>query len=378
MVEEDDAADLLSKYGKTSKFECYGCGAVLQSRCQKTEGFVSVEKLLLLNKKELAYTVCERCDTVNRTGKMLDVETTPMDYEKLIVEKLCGLKRANVILLIDLLEMPNSIYEGWSKFLSGKNNNIEIFIIGNKFDLLPRTGPAFKEMVVECLKQQCAKAGIQGPRVKFVDVISAKTGYNVEKVINGLFREWNETRADVYLLGTTNAGKSVFFNQLLSSDYCRPLASNAILRATTSFWPSTTLNVLKFPIIHLDERKYKKRITRLVDDRKTLDLVDAQRAKLYEKTQELIHAELIGIVGSSFKPEKINGDEVETNVDATYSLSAETGKIEECKSFKMADEMESEQIEMARLKYNPKTFKNKSSWFYDTPGLLNKSHEILK
>jgi hypothetical protein len=221
-----------------------------------------------------------------------------------------------------------------------------------------------------------------------VDVISAKTGYNIEQVINKMFKLWNDDKnqRDVYLLGATNAGKSVFFNQLLSSDYCRPLASNAILRATTSFWPSTTLNMLKFPITRLNEKKYGQRVRRLLADEKLLETVELERSRLYKKTYDLKHAECIGIVGSSFKPEdSMADDQIQVSMDATYSLNEASidsdggsSLISECKTYEKSEQIEAEQVELARLKYDPKYFKKRANWFYDTPGLLRKSHEILR
>ena len=51
---------------------------------------------------------------------------------------------------------------------------------------------------------------------------------------------------DVYLLGCTNAGKSTLFNTLLQSDFCKSQAVDIVQRATTSPWPGTTSNLLKF------------------------------------------------------------------------------------------------------------------------------------
>jgi hypothetical protein len=56
----------------------------------------------------------------------------------------------------------------------------------------------------------------QGDQIKSVELISAKNGYNIEKLISSLFRIWND-EGDVFLLGATNAGKSVLFNRLLAS-----------------------------------------------------------------------------------------------------------------------------------------------------------------
>lgn len=145
-----------------------------------------------------------------------------------------------------------SLYMKGSKL--SRMSDIDIVIVGNKFDLLPCTGPLFEQSIKECLLHQCAEKDISGEQIKYVELISAKTGFHVERLITKLFNIWND-EGNVYLLGMANAGKSVLFNQLLGSDYCRCLASDAIVRATTSFWPGTTLNMLSFPINFLSDHK---------------------------------------------------------------------------------------------------------------------------
>ena len=44
----------------------------------------------------------------------------------------------------------------------------------------------------------------------------------------------------VYVVGSTNSGKSTLFNALMMSDYCKAVARGFINRATVSVWPGTT------------------------------------------------------------------------------------------------------------------------------------------
>ena len=135
----------------------------------------------------------------------------------------------------------------------------------------------------------------KGDQIKHVELISAKNGYNIEALISKLFEVWNDD-GDVYLLGTTNAGKSVLYNRLLASDYCRTIASTAISRASTSFWPCTTMNTLKFPINFLNDKKMKQRAERLHKDQATLERIDEERYSNYMKHHNLRDAELLGNV----------------------------------------------------------------------------------
>lgn len=72
---------------------------------------------------------------------------------------------------------------------------------------------------------------------------------------------------DVYLVGCTNVGKSSLFNMLLNSDYCKVQAVDLVQRATVSAWPGTTLNLLKFPILNPNRKKYSLRIQRLIKEK---------------------------------------------------------------------------------------------------------------
>jgi len=170
-----------------SKVPCSGCGSHLQFKNRHLAGFMSADKFKLMSKKELRFATCYRCETLKRKKIMLNLETKPFDYDNFVLNKILAQRKAHVILLVDLLDIPNSIYDNWSKLISNNNsslgsNQIDISIIGNKVDLLPNTGPIFYKSIVECLKANCEKKGIMGDQIKYIELISAKTGYNIENV----------------------------------------------------------------------------------------------------------------------------------------------------------------------------------------------------
>ncbi len=328
-----------------------------------------------LTKHELVYAYCMRCELMHRRNKLYHVETNETDYNQFVLKKICEQKKAHVILLIDLLDMPNSIYPGWSQLITSKNN-IDICVIGNKIDLLPDTGPIFQKSIIECMAKCCEQKGISGERIKYVDLISAKTGYNVEKLISSLFSMFND-EGNVYLLGSTNAGKSLLFNQLLNSDYCRTLASQALSKAVTSFWPGTTLNLIRFPITFLNLRKQRIRSARLKNDQILFEKIDLERMRMYEKEHNLKDAELLGMIGSSFDISTKNSDQLNSELNSTYSLDPNTGAIYEGENYADSMQIEEKIIDDARQLYRPKYFEDKAAFFYDTPGLMS-THEILK
>lgn len=209
-----------------------------------------------------------------------------------------------------------------------------------------------------------------------MELVSAKNGYNIEKLITMLFKTWNDD-GDVYLLGSTNAGKSVLFNRLLASDYCRPIASTALSRASTSFWPGTTLNTLKFPINFLNDKKFGERTKRLLKDRKVLEDVDNERYVRYQRSHDLKDAELLGIVGKSFNSQDSDMTEVGTELNATYSLDSDSGRIIEGENFSNNANLKWKLVEDARELYRPNYFKSRAAFFYDTPGVVD-THAIQR
>jgi nitric oxide-associated protein 1 len=177
---------------------------------------------------------------------------------------------------------------------------------------------------------------------------------------------------DVYLLGVTNAGKSVLYNRLLASDYCHSLASEALTPATTSYWPNTTLNMLKFPVTELDEKKFELRRKRLYHDRVKEEEKNAERYLRFKKTHEIQDAALFGIVNTTFKPNSTVGKHFNTETEAAFATN-EDGQFVAGESYGSAGDVRKEQIAEARGKYRPSMYKD-SCFFYDTPGVLTNDH----
>lgn len=61
------------------------------------------------------------------------------------------------------------------------------YIVGNKVDLLPRDGPGYLDRVKNSVLKLCNEHRISAQHVA---LISAKTGYGVEKLVSRLLRDW--------------------------------------------------------------------------------------------------------------------------------------------------------------------------------------------
>jgi ribosome biogenesis GTPase A len=140
-------------------------------------------------------------------------------------------KRALIILIVDLLDIPNSISRSWAHLVdqSTENQNTSpniIFVLGNKVDLLPKgrfvyyfhhtkmigkiayicfqnvskftnknfilDSESYLSDVRKCLENECTKRGLGKHIVKYYGLISARTGYGIEQLISKIFRYWSQ------------------------------------------------------------------------------------------------------------------------------------------------------------------------------------------
>uniref|UniRef100_UPI0030D1ED23 nitric oxide-associated protein 1 isoform 2 n=1 Tax=Mus musculus TaxID=10090 RepID=UPI0030D1ED23 len=364
---------------------CSGCGAELHCQHPGLPGYLPEEKFRDAAQAEggPARTVCQRCWLLVHHGRALRLQVSRDQYLELVSAALRRPGPALVLYMVNLLDLPDALLPDLPKLVGPK----QLIVLGNKVDLLPQDAPGYLKRLRKRLWDDCIRAGLvvapghQGPQypagdepleeiknqnpssrsrtvVKDVRLISAKTGYGVEEMISALQRSWRY-RGDVYLVGTTNAGKSTLFNTLLESDYCTAKGSEAIDRATISPWPGTTLNLLKFPICNPTPYRMFKRQRRLQEDatKAEEDLSEEEQSQLNQLKK---HGYIVGRVGRTFSYSR-EQDEVPFEFDAD-SLAFDMGSepvVSVCKSTK--------QIELT-----PEDVKD-AHWFYDTPGITKES-----
>jgi nitric oxide-associated protein 1 len=275
-----------------SNVPCNGCGAHLHCKDSSIPGYVPSELFSGLSEDELKTVHCQRCHFLVNYNTAINVTVTAEDYINII--STIKDKHALAIVLIDLLDFPCSIFTGLKDILGP---NRPIIIVGNKVDLIPKDHPNYLNHIKNCLEKEANKMGFQN--IKNISLISAKTGYGVEELINKLHNIW-EYKGDVYLIGCTNVGKSSLFNSLLRSDYCKVEAMDLIRRATACPWPGTTLRMLKFPILKPSDYRLYLRTQRLLKERNKKSVADQLRVDLAKSTNKIEHATLIGHIGLTF------------------------------------------------------------------------------
>ncbi|GAB1859695.1 hypothetical protein CAJAP_00774 [Camponotus japonicus] len=346
-VEEyDDTLNMwLDNYGtpdpnsKISSVPCGGCGALLHCKDHALPGYLPSELFLNKSEKKLRVMVCQRCHFMKYYNTTLEVKVSADEYPKLL--KVIKTKKCAVILMVDLTDFPCSI---WPEINSVLHPLTPVFVVGNKVDLLPQDSPQFLTHVKECLSKAVENTGINKEKIKHIELISAKTGYGIEELINKLHSLW-KYKGDVYVIGCTNVGKSSLFNALLQSDYCKVQAVDLIQRATISPWPGTTLNLLKFPILNPLRWRLYLRTMRLINERQFKHDEDLIRNNMFKTTRNLKYATLQSHIGRTFQSKRTIKDD--PFLEKKYRHHREEFGFDETKE---------------EYKY--------SRWCYDTPGTI--------
>ncbi|KAI5713017.1 hypothetical protein M8J75_013087 [Diaphorina citri] len=295
-----------------STVPCGGCGAHLHCQDPSIPGYLPREIFSPCSKPDLKAIVCQRCHLMKNYNMALNVNVKPEDYEKLL-QPIRRMK-ALVILIVDMTDFPCSIWPGILNVIGVKR---PIFVVGNKIDAIPGDSKGWLKQAEQALRDALPTQA----NVLDVSFISAKTGYGIEELITKIYKIW-ELRGDVYLVGCTNVGKSTLFNAFLQSDLCKIKASDLISRATTSPWPGTTLNLLKFPIFKPTPHELQVRNVRLHERAK----IDKQEKYLYEEQKRAFKwkdtgvKSLVGHIGRTFGAENTGGREAELSMSKIIHL----------------------------------------------------------
>lgn len=202
---------------------CFGCGSLLQSEDPNATGYAPKASL----KKE--NPLCKRCFRLKHYNEIQDVDLSDDDFLKMI-SSIAGTDSL-IVHLIDIFDASGSIIPGISRLIG----NNPVILVGNKVDLLPKSTNLNK--LENWLRSQAKELGM---KVKDVFLISSKNGIGIE-ALNQKIEELR-MKKDVYVVGTTNVGKSTFINRLIADSTGE---DNVI---TTSYFPGTTLGFIEIPL----------------------------------------------------------------------------------------------------------------------------------
>eukprot|EP00177_Eucheuma_denticulatum_P006089 GFKZ01011102.1.p1 GENE.GFKZ01011102.1~~GFKZ01011102.1.p1 ORF type:complete len:646 (+),score=82.36 GFKZ01011102.1:322-2259(+) len=224
-------------------------------RCYRLTHYGAIEPQLRVSTKRPARAVQsavtqEVAPTSPNHGKCK--ELSPATFRKTL-ETLRS-THAVIIYLVDIFDFHGSFIKSLRDIVGRKN---PIVLAVNKVDLLPKD---YKPSRVEnWIAQECNALALRD--VAAIHLISSKKGTGVKALMAEAMQLAKQRRADVYVIGAANVGKSSFINQLISlrkSDGLsgeekkarrKPSKQNQFLGAiTTSVVPGTTLDVIRIPL----------------------------------------------------------------------------------------------------------------------------------
>uniref|UniRef100_A0A1I8IRU2 G domain-containing protein n=2 Tax=Macrostomum lignano TaxID=282301 RepID=A0A1I8IRU2_9PLAT len=373
-----------------TRYPCHGCGAPLQCANIAFAGFVPAETLTAalasagqsaaglgssaattasVPGSALSSLLCLRCHLMRKHDEALEASVSK-DQWPVVLEAVKKSNKSLLIHIVDLTRLPMTIVPELGKLISADR---QLIVVGNKVDLLCRDAAVFEKRWAARVRSYCRQAGLSD--VAKVMLVSAKTGYNVERLVSYLIQQIGDNnRRDFYLLGCTNVGKSKLFNSLLNSDLCRVQVEERYHRATVSPLAGTTLGALKFPLIRVTRERLVQRACRLGDEK-------AAEALLKRDQQPLSALAVMrqSQVGRTFTPAgllKACRDQqamlASQNLleSPTYKLGSET------EALIAADDLETFRRVMRRcLDWQEIDERQFGRWCFDTPGLA-KSYAV--
>ncbi|XP_059157083.1 nitric oxide-associated protein 1-like [Physella acuta] len=341
-----------------SKVPCVGCGAHLQCQHNTFPGFLPSEYFKIHTEKDLKSTLCQRCYYIRHCEAFKEVTTNPKEFAE-IISKIRPTKSL-VVMVVDLMDINGSIVPNLMQYIGFQH---EVIVVGNKADLLCPDTPDYLVNVTHQLQKACADAGVS--KIRKCTLISAKTGFGIERLISTLLTAYKK-KVDVFIVGTANAGKSSLFNALLASDYCKHTARDLIERATISVWPGTTLNLLKFPIMRPSSHNFTLRVIRL-----------KQEEAMRKEERRIKH---LTTMSEKEKVWQLKGDVRTTDIRNINQRQADETVIPWGQNIAALKVRSDGTVKLIESEKKSQPFEeeaySESYWTYDTPGVINPNQII--
>lgn len=208
---------------------CYNCGAELQCDDPNKKGYVKKETL---DNATQNFLFCDKCFEMER---FKDTTNEPeVEPEFLAMLKDAKKNNALIVYLVNLFSFEAAFSHQINEIINGMN----ILVVGNKYDLLPKdvNPDDMKEYVAH--RFRAAGLDINGKNVVLANAFNDETArevmLNIYELKNG---------KSVYIIGSHLSGKSTLVSSILR-------VFNNLSRGTivTEPYPNTSISVLKIPL----------------------------------------------------------------------------------------------------------------------------------
>ncbi len=209
----------------TKEIRCYGCGAVIQSADVNKIGYVPKN-----TKSE--HILCQRCFRMKNYHELQASPLSADDFLKTL-QKIAD-EDCLVVYLLDIFDFNGGQIAGIQRHLGNK----DLLLVVNKRDILPKSLKSGRLLM--WIRRQLKEIGL-----KPLDIIlsSTKNKIGLDDVFGAI--EHYRCQRNVYVVGTTNVGKSSLINHMLQAfkeEQDKPLL------ITTSEFPGTTLDIIEIPL----------------------------------------------------------------------------------------------------------------------------------
>lgn len=208
---------------------CYNCGAILQSDDPSKEGYINKETY---ENAQQNFMFCEKCFEIERFHGSTNEPFISEDYLYFLND--AKKKNALIVYVVNLFSFEASFSSTVNEIIK----DMDILVVGNKFDLLPKD--VRESDIEEYVAHRFRASGLKITR----DQVALATVDDDEtaKSILSLIYEKRAGR-NVYVIGTQSSGKSTLVNSFL-----RVYSNMSNGNIVTHNYPHTKLQVMEIPL----------------------------------------------------------------------------------------------------------------------------------
>lgn len=222
--------------------KCIGCGSILQDKDINKDGYVL----------DVNDSICQRCFRIKYYNEYKITTRNNEDYLNII----------NSITEKDLVLYVTSLFDIRLDFIDSFKN---VIVVLTKRDILPKSIKDSK--IIEYVKSRY--------KCLDIEVISSIKNYNLDSLFDKIKKY--KRQGDVYVVGTTNSGKSTLINKLIKN------YSDSNIEITSSLYPSTTLDKIE---INIDDIKIVD-TPGLINDGSIINYIDNKVLKCITPKKEI-------------------------------------------------------------------------------------------